>query len=71
MNVVYEIMKKSSAMELVLFAGVICLALTAGYASMALRHPVAMTEITGSTHPMKVTPLQTMQAMPEAVDAQK
>ena len=70
MKTIVEFAKKSNALELVLFSGMVCLAITAGYASLSSRPTAALGDITGSAQGVKkVTPLATMQPMPEALPA--
>ena len=71
MKLLATIAKNTNLMEVVLFAGIACLALTAGYASMSVATTVSYGDITGSAHPVKVAPLATMQAMPEMIPAQQ
>jgi hypothetical protein len=71
MKTIIDIARRSSVMELVLFAAVACMALTAGYASLMTKTTVSYGDITGSTHASaKVAPMTTMQAMPGPVDTQ-
>jgi hypothetical protein len=73
MKTVIEIVKKTSFVEVAVFAGVACMALTAGYASLS--RPMTAYDnngdITGTAHPIKITPLTTMQPMPDPIDQQQ
>ena len=68
MITIVNIVRKISILELAVFAGVACLALTAGYASLSNTQTGRYGDITGSAHMVKVTPLATMQPMPDAID---
>jgi catalase (peroxidase I) len=68
MNTFIDIVKKTSIMEIAVFGGIACLAIAAGYASLTVSTPSRYGDITGSAHMVKVTPLSTMQPMPDAID---
>ncbi len=68
MNTLVEIVKKTSILEIAVFAAIACMAITAGYASLSGSMSARYGDITGSAHMVKVTPLATMQPMPDAIE---
>lgn len=66
-----QFVRKTSIIELSLFAGIACLALTAGYASLNTVNAVSYNDITGSARPIKVVPLANMQPMPDMIPEDK
>ncbi len=66
MKFLVKFTKSASLVELAVFMAIACLALTAGYASLA--GAGSYTDITGSTRPVKAAPVTTMQPMPPEIE---
>ncbi len=69
MKSIVAFVRQTSVLEAVLFTGVVCLAVTAGYASLTTSR-IENGDITGSTHPSSAPPLARMQPMPDAIEPQ-